>query len=67
MTIEADEDGLRPIVVDTEYETIDTETFQRAFKTVMRRYADTFEALAAYDRGHTVRLLKVTDPTHGDD
>ncbi len=40
----------RQMVVEPEDDTIDAGTFQRAFKAVLRRYDQTFESLAEYDR-----------------
>lgn len=40
----------RQMVVEPEDDTIDTGTFRRAFKAVLRRYDEAFEALAEHDR-----------------
>lgn len=41
----------RQMVVEPEDDTIDKDTFRRAFAAVLRRYAPTFKALAGHDRG----------------
>lgn len=40
----------RQMVVEPEDDTIDVGTFRRAFKAVLRRYDETFEHLAEFDR-----------------
>jgi antitoxin component of MazEF toxin-antitoxin module len=41
----------RQMVVEPEDDTIPDASFRRAFATVLRRYGDSFEALAEHDRG----------------
>jgi len=41
----------RSFVIEPEDDTIDEESFRRAYAKVLRRYGKAFEELAAHDRG----------------
>lgn len=41
----------RQMVVEPEDDTVDKDTFRRAFAAVLRRYDSAFKALAEHDRG----------------
>ena len=45
----------RQVVVEPVDDTIDDQTFRRAFAAVLRRYSSTFADLAAFDRGEKSR------------
>ena len=50
----------RQMVIEPEDDTIPDASFRRAFATVMRRYAPTFERLAAHDAGRSPRKARRT-------